>query len=473
MTKTFEPISHAVPLDLPDLATLPPQDQQQAELIIQQEAQLLQDDLVRFAIEQYGANALLGLRIYGPLPVEYPALLQEGYVRGRLSRSLCPRLTLFSRSRCTKSAPRAFQLSSRRPSHHFAAVTAVVLPSRRKRLDLPPADGTRTLVERAAPTSTRPCSAWKTTFSLDLVTRRMARAEHTLEESAARLPPDEARQPPVGSVQQQVEAEGQVSSAEVCRPVRSLECVGTTIDTVQLAGDDFALFDDPLARQSRFATTAAQPVVPPYLENLPWAAQQYVKRMRALQEQEEVAALAQAAGVSASPRFFLRDSSTYIPVLRSEPPSPSSCHSAPSADSPPPPSHRTTAHGWLLSRSSASSRGESCAYASQPYRTPASNASRSDCPTDSARTTRCRRRRSLPTRRRPARPTSRQGGGTASDDRPRPRRRRSAARSGWSDVRSSTAGAAVAASSASAGRAVEGERLEGRAALVDEQNMST
>lgn len=381
MTKTFEPISHAVPLDLPDLATLPPQDQQQAELIIQQEAQLLQDDLVRFAIEQHGANALLGLRIDGPLPVEDPALLQEGYVRCRLSGSHGPLLRFLLSSRSTKSAPKASQLSSRRPSRHFAAGTAVVLRSRRRRMDLPPADSTRTSAEQPASTSTRPCSAWRTTFSLDSVTRRTARVEDTLVGWAVLRPLDEARQLPVGNVRQQAGAEEQVSSAEVRRPVRSLDYTQTTTNTVHLAGDDFARFDDPLARQSRYPPTAAQPVVPSHLKNLPWAAQQYVKRMRALQEQEEAEALAQAAGVSASPRSLVCEGSTYLPNPRSSSSPPSSLYPSPSAVDAPSPSRATTTHVRRLSRSPPSSCGKPDAYACRPYRTPASDAGRSDRPT--------------------------------------------------------------------------------------------
>ncbi|BGO94455.1 hypothetical protein JCM10020v2_006158 [Rhodotorula toruloides] len=259
VTKTFEPISHAVPLDLPDLATLPPQDQQQAELIIQQEAQLLQDDLVRFAIEQYGANALLGLRIYGPLPVEYPALLQEGYVYEVRAEGV-PALI-------SKAQPPLRSRYSGRPSQSKKAVG----PTSRGRYSHFGGTG----------------GAHFDSPLFGLEDDFLAGLGHEAYGAGGAH---------AGGISGTAAAGRGAAASSWKRPAAGRGGGAGLFGR----GDDFALFDDPLARQSRFATTAAQPVVPPYLENLPWAAQQYVKRMRALQEQEEVAALAQAA---ANPRL--------------------------------------------------------------------------------------------------------------------------------------------------------------------------
>uniref|UniRef100_A0A0K3CB28 Uncharacterized protein n=1 Tax=Rhodotorula toruloides TaxID=5286 RepID=A0A0K3CB28_RHOTO len=259
VTKTFEPISHAVPLDLPDLATLPPQDQQQAELIIQQEAQLLQDDLVRFAIEQHGANALLGLRIDGPLPVEDPALLQEGYVyevRAEGVPALVAKAKPPLRSRYggrPAQSKKADGPTSRGQYSHFGGTAGVHFDS--------------------------PLFGLEDDF--------LAGLGHEAYGAGGGY---------AGGVGGTAAAGRGAAASGWKRPAAGWGGGASLFGR----GDDFARFDDPLARQSRYPPTAAQPVVPSHLKNLPWAAQQYVKRMRALQEQEEAEALAQAA---AAPRL--------------------------------------------------------------------------------------------------------------------------------------------------------------------------
>ncbi|BGP34620.1 hypothetical protein JCM10296v2_006442 [Rhodotorula toruloides] len=262
VTKTFEPISHTVPLDLPDLATLSPQDQQQAELVIQQEAQLLQDDLMRFAIEQYGANALLGLRVDGPLPVEDPALLQEGYVYEVRAEGV-------------------------------PALISKAKPSFRSRYGGRPAPSNKT----AGPTSRGRYSQFGGIAGVHFDSPLFGLEDDFL----------------TGLAHEAYGAGGGYSgdiggTAAAGRGAAGPSWKRTAAgwgggESLFARGDNFALFDDPPARQSRFATTGPQPAVPSHLKNLPWAAQQYVKRMRALQEQEEAGALARAAGAPAISRF--------------------------------------------------------------------------------------------------------------------------------------------------------------------------
>ncbi|BGP26950.1 hypothetical protein JCM10295v2_005912 [Rhodotorula toruloides] len=278
LTKIFEPISHAVPLDLPDLATLTPQDQQQAELTIQEEAQLLQDELVRFAIQQYGANALLSFQIDGPLPVEDPPLQQEGWIY-ELRANGIPALV-------AKAKPQSRAGYGAFPSQHNK-------PAGRIPRSRYPQDGG--LAGRRFGDS--PLFGLEDDFLAGL-----GRGTHGASAGyvgSLGIGGAPARRGVAGTGWKQPAADwgggGSLFGRGASMMIATLGTCYAIIDDTRLVDHDFGLFDDPLAAQSRFSTAAAQPALPAHLKNLPWAAQQYVKRMRALQEQEEAEALARAA----------------------------------------------------------------------------------------------------------------------------------------------------------------------------------
>ncbi|GJN93635.1 hypothetical protein Rhopal_006692-T1 [Rhodotorula paludigena] len=79
VTAAFEPISLALPLEgVPDLSTLSAEDKATVQLIVQEETQRLREELAKYAIEEFGANALLQFETSGAVPVEDEAQLQAG-----------------------------------------------------------------------------------------------------------------------------------------------------------------------------------------------------------------------------------------------------------------------------------------------------------------------------------------------------------------------------------------------------------
>ena len=80
--QVFDRIDNARAVQLPDLSQLRTDaDLSAAQEIIDEAAFALQDELTLFAIENYGANALLSFAIEGPLPFQDEELLGQGYVR--------------------------------------------------------------------------------------------------------------------------------------------------------------------------------------------------------------------------------------------------------------------------------------------------------------------------------------------------------------------------------------------------------
>lgn len=77
----FDRIDNARAVQLPDLSQLSSDaDLSAAQEIIDEAAFALQDELTLFAIEHYGANAVLSFAIEGPLPVQDEELVAQGYV---------------------------------------------------------------------------------------------------------------------------------------------------------------------------------------------------------------------------------------------------------------------------------------------------------------------------------------------------------------------------------------------------------
>ncbi|GAA6018869.1 hypothetical protein JCM8202_002268 [Rhodotorula sphaerocarpa] len=77
--KTFDPIDNGRAVHLPDLAFLDDSDLPAAQALLDEAAHALEDELVLFAIEEYEANALLGFRIEGPVPVQDDELRMQGF----------------------------------------------------------------------------------------------------------------------------------------------------------------------------------------------------------------------------------------------------------------------------------------------------------------------------------------------------------------------------------------------------------
>lgn len=61
--------------------TLSAEDKATVQLIVQEETQRLREELAKYAIEEFGANALLQFETSGAVPVEDEAQLQAGIVR--------------------------------------------------------------------------------------------------------------------------------------------------------------------------------------------------------------------------------------------------------------------------------------------------------------------------------------------------------------------------------------------------------
>lgn len=80
----FDKIDNARAVQLPELAHLRDADLPVAQEILDEATFALQDELTLYAIEQYGANALVSFAVEGPLPVHDEQLLAQGYV-GRAS----------------------------------------------------------------------------------------------------------------------------------------------------------------------------------------------------------------------------------------------------------------------------------------------------------------------------------------------------------------------------------------------------
>ncbi|BGP42712.1 hypothetical protein JCM10449v2_006724 [Rhodotorula kratochvilovae] len=81
ITAVYEPITLSLPLEgIPDLSTLSAEDKRTAQLIAQDESKRLRDELARYAIEQFGANALVEFRESGIVPVQEEETLQAGFV---------------------------------------------------------------------------------------------------------------------------------------------------------------------------------------------------------------------------------------------------------------------------------------------------------------------------------------------------------------------------------------------------------
>ncbi|TKA53969.1 hypothetical protein B0A53_03248 [Rhodotorula sp. CCFEE 5036] len=78
--QVFERIDNARAVQLPDLTQLGEADLPAAQEILDEAAFALQDELTMFAIEHYGANALLSFAIEGPLPVQDEELVAQGYL---------------------------------------------------------------------------------------------------------------------------------------------------------------------------------------------------------------------------------------------------------------------------------------------------------------------------------------------------------------------------------------------------------
>lgn len=79
--QVFDRIDNARAVQLPDLSLLSSDaDLSAAQEIIDEAAFALQDELTVFAIEHYGANALLSFAIEGPSPVQDAELVAQGYV---------------------------------------------------------------------------------------------------------------------------------------------------------------------------------------------------------------------------------------------------------------------------------------------------------------------------------------------------------------------------------------------------------
>ncbi|KPV73854.1 uncharacterized protein RHOBADRAFT_54448 [Rhodotorula graminis WP1] len=75
------PITLSLPVDgLPDLSTLTADDRRTAQLIVEDESKRLRDELAMFAIDEFGANALVEFDESGLVHVEGEELLRAGYV---------------------------------------------------------------------------------------------------------------------------------------------------------------------------------------------------------------------------------------------------------------------------------------------------------------------------------------------------------------------------------------------------------
>ncbi|GAA6058007.1 hypothetical protein JCM3770_006643 [Rhodotorula araucariae] len=81
VTAVHEPIALSLPLeDIPDLSTLSAKDKRTALLLAQDEAQRLRDEFALYAVQHFGANALVDYRESGIAPAEDAAALQAGCV---------------------------------------------------------------------------------------------------------------------------------------------------------------------------------------------------------------------------------------------------------------------------------------------------------------------------------------------------------------------------------------------------------
>lgn len=120
--EVFDRIDNARAIQLPDLSQLSSDaDLSAAQEILDEAAFALQDELTLFAIEHYGANALLSFVIEGPLPVQDEELIAQGYVRGGNPVGPFPRadmvlllLSVAVRARSVRSS--SFDPHNRRPS---------------------------------------------------------------------------------------------------------------------------------------------------------------------------------------------------------------------------------------------------------------------------------------------------------------------------------------------------------------------
>ncbi|GAA5874081.1 hypothetical protein JCM8547_004822 [Rhodosporidiobolus lusitaniae] len=92
LIRRFEPLALNLPLEVADIASYEPHDRPAVQQILHEQSKALRDELVRLAIEQCGANALLEFRCEGPIPLEEEALQQEGWLSEIVAQGIPARL---------------------------------------------------------------------------------------------------------------------------------------------------------------------------------------------------------------------------------------------------------------------------------------------------------------------------------------------------------------------------------------------
>ncbi|GAA5864347.1 hypothetical protein JCM3774_002759 [Rhodotorula dairenensis] len=240
-------IDNARAVQLPDLTQLHDADLPAAQEILDEATYALQDELILYAIEQYGANALLSFVVEGPLPVEDEQLVAQGYLY-EIVASGVPALI-----RPPPLTSRPYLEVTREP----LATTHANLP------DPPPVKAAASPLFGHLPASP-PRTAFRDTYP------------------SAHPPGPSYAQQGEYHYQQPYNISAPWPAAGASRP---------------------AHFPSP--HRSRFPSTRTtwapdplhpgQPTIPPELKELPWGAQMYVKRVRAMQEQEEQEAHERAA----------------------------------------------------------------------------------------------------------------------------------------------------------------------------------
>ncbi|KWU45129.1 hypothetical protein RHOSPDRAFT_33375 [Rhodotorula sp. JG-1b] len=263
--QVFDRIDNARAVQLPDLSQLRTDaDLSAAQEIIDEAAFALQDELTLFAIENYGANALLSFAIEGPLPFQDEELLGQGYLY-ELAASGVPALIRTIAD----------------PPHHTGATNT------KSRLDRNPA-----LTRMGAP------------HHVDFADSPLF--GHVPPARPATTPPP--REPYAG------EPYAGGFYAHYSFPSPSLYQPRAPIHHPQQQPRHHRHLTDPPPRapapilthlgarpflRSHAAAAAGQPI-PPELSSPPWGAQMYVKRVRALQEEEERERAALARRTSAT-----------------------------------------------------------------------------------------------------------------------------------------------------------------------------
>ncbi|GAA5988932.1 hypothetical protein JCM10908_006235 [Rhodotorula pacifica] len=256
VVQVFDPIDNARAVQLPDLATLGDSELPAAQAIIDEAAHALEDELVLFAIEHFGANALLSFTVDGPLPVDDQQLIAQGYLY-ELVASGIPAIV-----RKTALAPAL----APQPKNALKPPTGPYAKAAKTHVGFAdsPLFGQLPASPLLPPTAGVPPK---------FLSFHVPSTPHALHQGFPYSHPHHQQQKP------------------------SLTAPGPSIQPAGIYASQPQQFYPS-------ATAGLQPLpgispVPPEVASMPWGAQMYVKRVRAMQEQEEQEARARALGAAA------------------------------------------------------------------------------------------------------------------------------------------------------------------------------